>query len=65
VTLRPPEDSLCDCIAFHTRTDAAGEFRLQVSEGPHRLTAAHPEYAPAERYPVHPGEHVGIELGDR
>mgnify|MGYP001258225502 CR=1 FL=1 len=64
VTLRPPEDSLCGCIAFHARTDPAGEFRFRASEGPHRLTAAHPRYATADHYPARPGEYVVIDLQD-
>lgn len=64
MTLRPPEDSLCGCLAFHTRTDAAGEFRFRVSEGPHRLTASHPRYSTATHYPARPGQYVVIDLQD-
>ena len=66
VTLRPPEDSLCGCIAFHVRTDATGAFRFeQLSDGPHRLIVSDARFQTAIQYPAHAGDHVLIELRAR
>jgi hypothetical protein len=64
VTLHPPEDSLCACISFQARTDSAGSFRFEVSEGPHRLVATDPRFASATYAPAWPGDHVLIDLDD-
>ena len=65
VTLHPPEDSLCACIAFHAKTDPAGAFRFSVSEGPHRLVASDPRFASATYAPAWPGDHVVMDLAER
>jgi hypothetical protein len=65
VTLHPPEDSLCACIAFHARTDPAGTFRFDVFEGPHRLVASDPRFATGTYAPAWPGDHVVIDLKER
>jgi hypothetical protein len=65
VTLHPPEDALCACIAFHRETDAAGAFRFSVGDGPHRLVASDPRYASATYAPAWPGDHVLLDLVER
>jgi hypothetical protein len=63
VALRPPEDTLCNCIVFHARTDAAGAFRFErVSAGPHRLAVSHPDFATAFHAPARAGEPVLVVL---
>lgn len=64
VSLRPPVDSLCGCIAFHRTTDGEGAFRFSVSEGPHRLDVSDPRFASAAHYPAHPGDYVTIVLAE-
>lgn len=65
VTLHPPEDSLCACITFQKKTDATGAFRFSISEGPHRLVASDPRFAPATYAPAWPGDHVVIDMEER
>lgn len=66
VSLRPPQDSLCACIAFETKTDASGTFRFEsVSEGPHRLAVSDARLASRVHYPAHAGDSLVIELDER
>jgi protocatechuate 3,4-dioxygenase beta subunit len=66
VRLHPPEDALCACVSFETRTDAAGAFRFaRVSAGPHRIVVADPRFESALHHPARPGEPVLIQLAER
>jgi hypothetical protein len=64
VALSPPQDSVCDCLRFHTTTDAEGLFRFHVSEGAHRLSVIDPRFATATHYPARPGDFVTIVLSE-
>ncbi|MEM7305826.1 MAG: carboxypeptidase-like regulatory domain-containing protein [Planctomycetota bacterium] len=66
VSLIPPENDYCGCIAFLARTDEHGQVLFeQLSARDHELVASDPSgrYSPARHAPARAGDFVELVLG--